>query len=85
MQFCHLLLLKRGQLFQIKKVHSNIKPELFELTDLMNSDLPGFYYAAQLTLAEKPDYKKDYFLVENILKEKTVKGKLKKTSMSDIF
>jgi len=56
-------------------VFAGIQPELFQLCDLMGSVLPGFYYAAQLTAAQKPDYKKDFFLVEKILKEKKVKGK----------
>jgi len=49
-------------------------PPLYELVDLMNDKVPGFFYKEQLTLAKKPDYQKDYFLVEKILKQKTVKG-----------
>ncbi len=42
----------------------------------MKDPVPGYYYKEQLTLAPKPDYKKDFFAVEKILK--TVIRKKKK-------
>ena len=40
----------------------------------MHDSVPGFYYKEELTKAPRPE-KSDYFLVEDVLKEKTVKGK----------
>lgn len=40
----------------------------------MEDIVPGHYYASQLTSAPPPS-DKEYFLVEKVLKEKTVKGK----------
>lgn len=50
-------------------------PTLFSLVDLMNDKLDGFYYSKQLTKAPKPNYTKDYFFVEEIIREKIVKNK----------
>jgi len=55
-------------------VLSEIKPELYQLRDLLGEIIPGYYYSEQLTKAPKPE-EKDYFMIEKILKEKTVKGK----------
>jgi hypothetical protein len=67
--------MQRGQIFQISKVDATILPPLFSLIDLMKDSVPGHYYAEQLTKAPSPDYKKDFFFVEKILGQKTVKGK----------
>jgi hypothetical protein len=40
----------------------------------MNDRLKGFYYEKQLTKATKPNYKKDYFFVERVLREQIIKG-----------
>ena len=40
----------------------------------MHDSVPGFYYKEELTKARQPE-KSDYFLVEDVLKEKVVKGK----------
>lgn len=41
----------------------------------MDDEIDGFFYKEQLTKASAPDYSKDYFLVESVLKKKTVQGK----------
>ncbi len=41
----------------------------------MKDKVEGHFYRQQLTKAPTPDYKKDFFFVEKILSEKTVKGK----------
>ena len=53
---------------------SEINEPLYKLKDLMHDSVPGFYYKEELTKAPRPE-KSDYFLVEDVLKEKTVKGK----------
>ena len=53
-----------------------IQPPLFKLKDLLGDDVDGFFYKEQLTKASAPDYSKDFFLIEKILKRKTV-GKKK--------
>jgi len=40
----------------------------------MGDVIPGFYYETQLTKAPAPS-ETDYFLVEKVLRRKTVKGK----------
>jgi hypothetical protein len=35
----------------------------------MKDPIDGFYYREQLTLAPTPDYKKDFFAVEKVLKK----------------
>jgi hypothetical protein len=64
---------KRGQIFQISQVDASISPPLFSLVDLMKDKVPGHFYSEQLTKAPKPNYKKDFFLVERVLSEKIVK------------
>ena len=64
-----------GELFIIDKVLSEIKEPLYKLKDLMHDSVPGFYYKEELTKARQPE-KSDYFLVEDVLKEKVVKGKI---------
>ena len=49
---------------------------MFKLVDLMSSEVPGVYYREELTQAPEPDYKKDFFHVEKVLKSKKVKGEL---------
>jgi hypothetical protein len=61
--------LKRGQIFQVSKVDASIKPPLYSLIDLMKDPVDGYYYHEQLTLAPAPDYKKDFFAVEKVLKK----------------
>lgn len=66
--------LKRGQIFQIKKVLAETNPVLFELCDLMKDNLAGHFYKEQLTKTTLP--KDDHlFEVEEVLKTKTVKKK----------
>lgn len=40
----------------------------------MNDSVPGYYYESQLTKSPPPA-PSDYFQIEKVLKEKTVKGK----------
>ena len=60
----------------MSSVNASVKPPLFSLIDLLKDPVEGFYYKEQLTLAPAPDYKKDFFAVEKVIK--TVK-KYKKT------
>lgn len=41
----------------------------------MDQEIGGFYYKEQLTKANPPDYTKDYFLIEKVLKQKRIQGK----------
>lgn len=47
---------------------------MYKLIDLQKHEVPGLYYESQLTKAPPPS-DKDYFLIEKVLKEKTVKRK----------
>lgn len=49
-------------------MNASVKPPLFSLIDLLKDPVPGFYYREQLTQAPKPDYKKDFFAIEKVLK-----------------
>ena len=40
----------------------------------MGAKLEGFYYGEQLTKASKPNYRKDYFFVERVLREEIIRG-----------
>lgn len=73
-QTFNVISFQAGELFIVDEILSELDEPLFKLKDLMNDDVPGFYYAGQLTKTAKPE-EKDYFLVEKVLKEKTVKGK----------
>ena len=64
---------KSGELFQIDEVLSQFEPVLYKLRDLMSAKVPGFYYESQLTKSPPPS-EKDYFLIEDILKQKKIKG-----------
>ena len=55
-------------------MNAGVLPPLFNLIDLMKDKVPGHYYFEQLTKAPAPDYQSDFFLVEKILGEKTVRG-----------
>jgi hypothetical protein len=70
----HNFTCKRGQIFQIKKVLAETRPFLFQLCDLMKDDLPGFFYAEQLTKASY-SMGDHLFEVEEVLKTKVVKKK----------
>jgi AAA+ superfamily predicted ATPase len=41
----------------------------------MNDSYPGKYYEKQLTRAPKPNFKRDFFSVEKIVSQKTIKKK----------
>lgn len=53
---------------------ADLNPVLYKLKDLLQDPVKGFYYKQQLTKAPDPNYKKDFFEVEKILKSKTIKG-----------
>jgi len=55
-------------------VFANINPPLFQLEDLMQAPIKGYFYKDQLTLTEAPYNKKDFFFVEKILHKKIIKG-----------
>ena len=56
------------------EVLAQLTPVLFRLKDLHHDNVNGLFYAEQLTPTEKPQ-DTDYFFVESVLKEKTVKKK----------
>lgn len=68
-----LISFQRGQLFTISKVKAGIEPELFQLKDLQGDNYPGFYYRQQSKKSVAPNYKKDYFSVERVIKKKVKK------------
>ena len=68
------ILFKRGQILQIKSVFAEIRPPLYTLVDLQGDKYGAYYYSWQLTKTSKPNYKKDFFLVEKVLDEKIEKG-----------
>jgi len=57
----------------VSDVLSQVNPPIFKLKDLLGASVPGFYYETQLTKAPPPS-EKDYFWVEKVLKQKTIKG-----------
>jgi len=69
-----ILVIQRGQLFQVSKVISDISPPLFQLIDLQKSPVPGRFYRQQL-IKSPPPKEDDYFFIEKVLKERKVKGR----------
>lgn len=65
-----LLKTKRGEIFKVVDVNASINPVLYSLEDLLGDKVSQFYYKEQLTKVKKPDYLKDYFLVDKILDQK---------------
>jgi hypothetical protein len=65
----------RGEIFQISSIDSSLNPPIYSLIDLMKDKVEGKFYREQLVIAKAPDYQKNFFEVEKILAEKTVKGK----------
>lgn len=47
-----------------------MRPVLYRLKDLKGETAKGFYYGEQLIKAPDPNFKKDFFEVEKILKTK---------------
>ena len=62
-------------MYQISKIDALINPPLFSLQDLMKDKVPGHFYKEQLLKTEKPNFAQNFFEVEKVLKEKTIKGK----------
>ena len=58
----------------METVLAQVESPLYTLVDLKGDKFGGFFYSWQLTKTEKPDYKKNFFLVEKILDEKMLKG-----------
>lgn len=54
---------------------ANIKPELYELKDLMKDPVKGFYYKEQLTKSPNPNNQKHFFEIEKVLRKKKINGK----------
>ena len=70
----NICLLQRGQIFYVSEILGQLQPVLYRLKDLQHDEVKGLFYAQQLTPTEKPK-DTDYFFVETVLKEKTVKKK----------
>lgn len=64
----------RGQIFKISKVDALVNPPMDQLSDLLDTVLPGRYYQEQLKISPNPN-QKDYWTVEKILKTRKRKGK----------
>ena len=47
---------------------------MFQLLDLANDKVPGYFYKEELTKSKPFNSETDYFTVEKILKTKLVKG-----------
>jgi len=58
----------------VSEVLAQLQPCLYRLKDLQHSEVEGLFYAEQLTPTVKPK-DSDYFFVERILKQKTMKKK----------
>lgn len=46
---------------------------MFQLKDILNDKVPGYFYREELTKSEPLSFEKNYFFVEKILKTKYVK------------
>lgn len=66
--------MKRGQVFKVEKVLSEVNPPLYQLVDLMADPVKGNFYSEQLLKTNVPG-DRDLFEIEKVLKTKTVKGK----------
>ncbi len=64
----------RGQIFKISKVDASVDPPMYELSDLLDTVVPGRYYQEQLKLSPDPN-QKDYWTVDKVLKTRRRKGK----------
>jgi len=62
-------------LFEVYKIDSTLSPELYYLRDLMKDIVDGSFYKEQLTKTSKPDYKTNFFEVEQIIKTKKFQNK----------
>ena len=60
-------------MFQVAEIRAQIQPVMFKLVDLMNDPVEGQYYREQLTKSPPPK-STDYFFIEKILGQKTIKG-----------
>jgi len=61
-------------MFRVKEVLAQTKPELFKLKDLLDDEVPGFFYKEQLRKTGPADESRA-FEVEKVLKTKTEKKK----------
>lgn len=68
------VILQSGQIYKISEVFAQKTPVLYQLLDIANDKVPGYFYKEELTKSEPLDFKKNYFMVEKILKTKYVKG-----------
>lgn len=59
----------------MRKIDASIDPPLYILEDLHQALKKGLYYKEQLFKTKAPNYLRDFFEVEKILRTKTVKGK----------
>lgn len=62
-------------MFQVSEVFAEVKPVMFKLIDLMKDPVQGRFYREQLTKSPPPKAS-DYFFVEKVLGQKTIKGVL---------
>ena len=59
-------------MYRISSVQANERPVLYILKDLLEDEVPGYYYKEELIKSEPLNKDKDNFFVEKVLKKKTV-------------
>jgi len=58
----------------VSQVFAQKVPPMFQLVDLANDKVPGYFYREELTKSAPFTPDTDYFFVEKIVKTKFVKG-----------
>ncbi len=65
---------RRNQIFRVVRIDAGKKVPLFKLVDLLKAPVKGYFYREELLKTRKPRMGED-FKVEDIVGEKTVRGK----------
>ena len=65
---------KRNQIYRVTRVDAGKQPPIYKLADLMKEPVKGNFYADELLKTSKPK-RHEYFAVEKIVGQKTVRGK----------
>lgn len=63
------------ELFKISSIKDTYPYITYGLTDLKENSIMGSFYEAELQKVPPPDFKKDYWRIEKIIREKKVGGK----------
>ncbi len=65
---------KRNEIYRIRRVDAGKTPALYKLEDLKKAPVKGYYYGKQLLKTTQPK-KGEYFAIERIIGEKTIRGR----------